>query len=62
MAIPVELNVDAVSGLRYIGEEDDFCVKCGRPLKDKLCTLLDTIRYVCADDSENCIKFQKFLQ
>ena len=41
------------------GEEDDFCVKCGRPLKDKLCTLLDTIRYVCADDSENCIKFQK---
>jgi len=57
MAIPAKLEIDAVSGLRYIGEEDDFCIKCGRSLKDKLCTLIVSIQYVCFDDFENCIKF-----
>jgi len=59
MAISVELNVDPVSALRYVGEEDDFCVKCGRSLKDKLCTLIVSTQYVCADDFENCKKLQK---
>lgn len=59
MATPIDLEVDAVTGSKYIGEEEDNCIKCGRPLKGKLCTLIDSIRYVCADDFENCLKFQK---
>ena len=54
MAMPIEREIDAVSGFKYIGEADDYCIKCGRSLKGKLCTLIVFTQYVCADDFKNC--------
>jgi hypothetical protein len=42
-----------------LGERGEYCVRCKRSLKGKLATLMTDNSLICADDYENCVKYQK---